>query len=284
VKSYSATSNGEIGRRWRFEAATKHCLSAFEEVNAIFSLALALLFAGSLVSAADAAELQVYCPPLVRDGLDKLAVTFTAQTGTHVTVHSEVMGKLAADVRTGNPDVVLLPLDLMDALEKDGGVKPGSRVSLARVEIALAVRAGARHPDISTVQKTRTALAEAKALVYSEPGPPRNSMEAGIISALLKRPEFAAVHGVPVPQANGSGVMALVRGDGDMTLQVIPEILPHREVELVGPLPAELGAHIDTAAAVSSRSTNPDEAAAFLRYVMRPEATATWREAGINRF
>jgi molybdate transport system substrate-binding protein len=249
-----------------------------------YSLAIATLLAISLVSGADAAELQVFCPPLVRDGLDKLAVAFTEQTGTHVSVKSEVMGKLVVDVRTGTPDVVLLPPDMMDALDKDGGVKAGSRVPLARVEIALAVRAGAHHPDISTVEKTRAALDEAKALVYSEPGPPRNSMEAGIIARMLARPEFAAVHARPVPQANGSGVVALARGDGDMTLQVIPEILPHKEVELVGPLPAELGAHIDTVAAVSSRAANPDEAGAFLRYITRPEATAIWKEAGINRF
>jgi molybdate transport system substrate-binding protein len=235
-------------------------------------------------SAAEAAELQVFCPPLVREGLERLAVAFTAQTGNHVSVRSEVMGKLVTDVRTGTPDVVLLPSGLMDALDKDGGIKAASRVPLARVEIALAVRAGAWHPDISTVEKTRTILSEAKALVYSEPGPPRNSMEAGIIAALLARPEFAAVHGVAIPQANGSGVTALARGDGDMTLQVIPEILPHKEVELVGPLPAELAAHIDVVAAISSRAINPNNAAAFLRYIRRPEATATWKEAGIHRF
>lgn len=69
-----------------------------------------------------------------------------------------------------------------------------------------------------------------------------------------------------------------------MTLQVMPEILPHKEVELVGPLPAELAAHIDVVAVISSRATNPDDAAAFLRSIRRAEATATWKEAGIHRF
>jgi molybdate transport system substrate-binding protein len=236
----------------------------------------------SIVSSADAAELQVFCPPLVRDGLGKLASAFTAQTGTQVTVRSEVMGKLVTDVRAGTPDIVLLPPDLMDALDKDGGIKVDSRVPLARVEIALAVRAGVAHPDISTVEKTRKALEQAGALVYSEPGPPRNSMEASIIAALLKRPELAAVHGVPVPQAKGSGVTALARGEGDITLQVIPEIITHNEVELVGPLPAELGAHIDIAAAISSHATSPDDAATFMHYIRRPEATEIWMEAGVN--
>jgi molybdate transport system substrate-binding protein len=109
-------------------------------------------------------------------------------------------------------------------------------------------------------------------------------MEAGIISALLNRPQFAGVHAVPVPQGKGSGIMALVRGEGDMALQVIPEILPHKEVEVVGPLPPELGAHIDVAAAVSARAADPADAAAFVQYIARPQAAATWKQVGITLF
>jgi len=249
-----------------------------------YHLAAAALFAVCLASPVDAAELQVFCPPLVRDGLNKLAAAFTAETGTHVTVKSEPMGKLVTDVRTGNPDVVLLPVNLMDAFGKDGGIKPGSRVPLVRVQIGLAVRAGVPHPDISTVAKTVAALEQAKAVTYSQPGPPRNSMEGGIIDHLLKQPQFAGVHTMPIPPAKGSGIMALVRGEADMALQVISEILPHKEAELVGPLPAELGAHIDVDAATSIRAADPTDAAAFVRYVTQPQAAATWKAEGIDLF
>jgi ABC-type molybdate transport system substrate-binding protein len=45
-----------------------------------------------------------------------------------------------------------------------------------------------------------------------------------------------------------------------------------------------LVAHIDAAAAVSSRSTTPDNALAFIRYITRPEAAAVWKAKGLNRF
>ncbi|HWF67942.1 MAG TPA: substrate-binding domain-containing protein, partial [Acidobacteriaceae bacterium] len=136
-----------------------------------------------LIAPAEAAELQIVCPPLVREGMTELAAAYTQQTGMAVAVRSDVMGKIMGDIETGTPaaDVVLLPPELMDALVKNNGVKSGTRVPMGRVEIALAVRAGAPHPDISTVAKLRAVLLAAKTLAYTQPGPPRNSMEAGII-------------------------------------------------------------------------------------------------------
>lgn len=249
-------------------------------MRSICYAALLIVFLGP---AAQSAEIQVLSPPLVKDGLVDLAAAYTMETGIKVTVNSDVMGKIMNDIKTGAPaaDVIMLPPDLMDALEKDGGVKAGTRMPLGRVEIALAVRAGAAHPDISTVERLHAALLSAKSVVYTKPGPPRNSMEAGIIDRLLKRPEFSGVHAVPIE--SGSGVTALVRGDGDMAMQVIPEILALKGIELVGPLPAELGAHIDTATAVSVRSADPAGALAFIRYITRSEAAAIWKEKGLNR-
>jgi molybdate transport system substrate-binding protein len=232
---------------------------------------------------AQAADLQVLCPPLVRDGMTDLAAAYTRQTGIAVTVKSDVMGKIMDDIKTGTPapDVVLLPPDLMEGLAKGGGIKPGSKVPVGRVEIALAVRPGAPHPDISTVAKLRAVVLGARIFVYTQPGPPRNSMEAGIIDGLMHRPEFAGVHTMTI--ATGSGISALARGDGDLAMQVVPEVMAQQGVELVGPLPPELGAHIDTETAVSSRAADPAAAAAFIAYITRPEAAAEWKKFGLDR-
>jgi molybdate transport system substrate-binding protein len=167
----------------------------------------------------------------------------------------------------------------MSTLALDGGLK-GAYTPLGRVEVGLAVRAGAPHPDISTVEKLRAALLTSKALMYSNPA--TGSMVAGIIDRMLKRPEFAGVHGVI--STRGEGGQALARGEGDMALQLICEIYPYKEIELVGPLPRELAAWIDTATAVSARAANSDDGLAFVRYVTRPEATAIWKAKGLNRF
>lgn len=193
------------------------------------------------------------------------------------------MGKILYDIETGTPaaDVVFLPPTLMKVLVANGGVKPGTRMPLGRVEIGLAVRSGAPHPDISTVEKFRTALLGAKAVAYTQPGPPRNSMEAGIIDRMLHRPEFMGIHTMTV--TTGSGISALAKGDSDLALQVVPEINATAGTELVGPLPSELEAHIDGEIAISARSTDPENAAAFIQYITQAEATKLWNKFGLNR-
>ena len=250
------------------------------------TLAAALLCSGLAVPALVApalADVVVVCPPLVRDGMMDFAAAYTKQTGTAVSVRADVMGKIMDDIKTGAPaaDVVLLPPDLMDALAADNGLKSGSRAAQGRVEIALAVRPGAPHPDISTVEKLRAALMSARIVAYTQPGPPRNSMEAGIIDTLLHQPDFAGVHTVTI--TTGSGISAVAKGDAEMALQVVPEITAQQGVELVGPLPPELGAHIDTETAVSAHAGDAAAATAFIRYISRPEAAAEWKKFGLDR-
>ena len=244
---------------------------------------LMVLAMAVLAPQAKAAEIQVWCPALVHEAMQDFADDFTRETGTKVTVVTGPMGKLVDTIQTANPppDVVILPPNLMDSLAQQGGIQPGSRVPLARVEIGLAVAAGAVKPDISTAEKLRTALMSAGAVTYTKPGPPRFSMEAQMIDSLLKRPGLSNVHALPAP--NGSGVAFLAAGNADMALQVVPEILATKGIALVGPLPPDLSMHIDVAVSVFAHSSDKADASAFIAYVTRPEAERVWVRQGIAR-
>jgi len=245
---------------------------------------LCSVFAAALLVPQGADELRVVSPGVVYNaGLLDLAAAFTKETGTKVGVVSSGMGRIVNDITTATvpPDVIMLPFELMGTLALDGGVKPGTFTPLGRSEMGLAVAAGAPHPDISTVEKLAAALRGAKAVMRSNPA--GGSMVARVIEQnVIKRPEFAGVNS-PV-STRGEGGQALARGEGDMALQAICEILPYKEIELVGPLPRELAAWIDMATAVSARSTRPDASLAFIRYITRPEANAIWKAKGLERF
>src|SRR5437773_8423659 len=120
-------------------------------------------------------------------GLLDLADAFTKETGTKVTVTSIGMGRIVNEIKTATPaaDVIFLPLELMSTLALDGGIKPGTYTPLGRVEVGLAVRAGAPHPDISSVDTLRTALLSAKAVMYSNPA--TGSMVARLVDTMLKQ-------------------------------------------------------------------------------------------------
>ena len=68
-----------------------------------------------------------------------------------------------------------------------------------------------------------------------------------------------------------------------MALQLICEIVNHPELELVGKVPVSLGGYIDTAVAVSARSTQAEAAKAFVKYITQPEHKALWMSKGLER-
>ena len=107
-------------------------------------------------------------------------------------------------------------------------------------------------------------------------------MVASVIDSLFQRPEFKGVNAPPSTQ--GEGGQALARGEGDMAIQTISQILPYKEIELVGPVPEEYELWIDTMVAVSSRATHPDDARALIRHLLRPESMKVQHEKGMERF
>ena len=231
----------------------------------------------------DPADIRILTPGVVfASGLPDLAAAFTKETGKKIGIVTVGMGTIVDEMGKRNPppDVIVLPFQLMTTLSLEGGVMPGTMLPLGRNRMGLAVRAGAPKPDISTIEKLAVALKSAKAVMRSNPA--SRTMVATLIDDVLKRPEFA---GVNAPAStNGEGGQALARGDGDMAIQTISQILPYKEIELVGPLPKELGAWIDTTIAVSARAAHPEDARAFIKYLLRPESTKVWKPKGLERF
>jgi molybdate transport system substrate-binding protein len=243
----------------------------------------AIVFLGLLAAApAGAAEIHVLMPPLIASaGFKELSANFTEATGTAITTKVSELGTMRETIRTTAPppDVVFLPSEEMAALEKEGGLAPGSRTELGRVEIGLAVRPGAPHPDISTVAKLASVLKGAKSVVYTNPA--GGSLQARIIEALLNRPEFTGIN--KVYSAKGNGAAALARGDAEMALQLECELIGHDGLEAVGPLPPELKASIDTATAVPANAPDAADGLTLVRFMARPEADAVWQSHGLTR-
>lgn len=244
-----------------------------------FAVCLSLL----LGPAAQAAELQVLAPAVVYNaGLKELAEQFARQTGTQVKITVGELLKIPERVHAEPMDVFFLQPDQMAALPRGDVLDAVPPAALGRVHIGLAVKAGAPHPDISTTPKLVATLKSAKiGVTYSNPDPARGSMGARMIDALLRRPEFAGVHGVI--SSKGNGVSGLINGEGDMALQLESEILDHEDVELVGSLPDDLKAYIDISVAVSSMAADPADAKAFIAFVTRPQASALWKAKGLDR-
>jgi molybdate transport system substrate-binding protein len=243
---------------------------------------LAAAFATLAFTCAQAAEITVLAPGFVKfAGIEDLAAAYTKETGVKVTVKSTGMGAMMDTIHNGTPaaDVVMLPQNLMDSLQKDKGLLAGSRKPLGRVEIVLIVPAGAPHPDISTTAKLSAALKGARHVAYSSPWKDEKSAQAMIIHGILARPDFAGTHDVLI--MNGNGVKGIKDG-ADMALQLVCETRDPA-VSVVGPLPPELHAWLDGDVAISSRSADAKAAAAFVAYILSPAAAPVWKAKGLDR-
>jgi len=251
-------------------------------------LALAVSAIALTLATAQAAEIRVISPGVISNsGLTDVAAAFEKKTGVKVTIQVDGMGTIMNDIRTKDPaaDVVMLPMDLMGTMVLSGAVS--NFTPLGRAEIGLFKKPDAARPDISTVAKLIAVMKGASAVLYSDPV--SGSMQAGMSDRLLKRPEFAGIHGVPV---KGDAEPALKHGEGDanaMGLGLIHD--PHNPANtetgspwLVGELPAELGMHMDMATGISARSADKTNAAAFIQFAVSPEMRSVWRSKGIARY
>ncbi|HEX3753674.1 MAG TPA: substrate-binding domain-containing protein [Rhizomicrobium sp.] len=245
-------------------------------LSALFAIGLAV------PACAQGITLRVITPAVTANaGLRDLAMGFEKQHGIKVDIVTLNMAKMADELKTGTPaaDVVFLPYSLMDQVQAN--VASGSRINIGRVRIGLAIHKGDPIPDISTVDKLAAVLKAADSVMYSNPK--SGSMEAGIIDNMLNsHPEFAGVK--RKISMNGEGGQAVARGEGQMALQLICEIVNHSDVLAnAGPVPDSLHAWLDVASAVSARAPHPREAAQFLQYATQPGTYSLWLGKGLER-
>jgi molybdate transport system substrate-binding protein len=169
--------------------------------------------------------------------LGELAERYTAAAARPVAVESIGGVDAAKRIRNGEVyDVVVLASDVIDALSAEGAVLAGSRVDVARSPVAVAVRAGAPLPDISSGDAVRAAVMAARTIGYSTG--PSGSYLGGLferwgIADAVKSRLVVAPPGVPV----GSLV---ARGEIELGFQQLSELSTLEGITVVGPLPADI--------------------------------------------
>ena len=178
-------------------------------------------------------------------------------------------------------DVVILDGGAADELAKQGFVRAGTKVDLARSQVGMVVRAGAAAPDISTVEAFRRTLLAAQSIGYSDSGSGTYLstvlfQKLGVADQIARKSR--KVRGPP----SGEPVAAVVaRGEVEIGFQQVSELLHVPGVTFVGPLPAELQPGFTFAGAITTAARQPDAARALLRFLVSPEAASTLAQHGL---
>jgi molybdate transport system substrate-binding protein len=174
-------------------------------------------------------------------------------------------------------EVVIMAAPALDDLIGKNRVLPGSRTDLATSVIGMAVRAGARKPDISSVDAFRRALLEAKTIAWSD------SASGVYLSTVLFRQlgvaEQMQGRRRSIPGEPAGAVVA--RGEAEIAFQQISELLPVAGIEIVGPIPDEIQQVTVFAAGIPASAEASEAARAFVRYLASPEAAEAIRQSGL---
>jgi molybdate transport system substrate-binding protein len=154
--------------------------------------------------------------------------------GAMLTVELAPTRVLEARIREGaRADAAVLTEDAIAALAAEGVLDGATARPLAHSRVGLAVRAGAPHPDISTVAALRALLLAVPSLCYSRAG------ASGIFFAdLIGRLGIAAevnAKAIVIPQ--GFTAQKLVTGEAAIAFQQVSELMEVPGIEVVGPLP-----------------------------------------------
>jgi molybdate transport system substrate-binding protein len=245
--------------------------------------AVLLMMAGT----ASAAELHVMISAGFSEAYSDIAPAFERATGHRlVTVRGPSMGDspetIPSRLKRGEPaDLVIMVGAGVDDLDRQGLVKVGSKVDLARSLIGMVVRAGAAKPDITSVEAFRHALLDAKSIAYSDSASGlylSNTLFPRLGVADQVAGKSRKIKGPP----SGEPVAAVVaRGEAEIGFQQVSELLHASGILYVGPIPAVLQQETFYSAAIAAGAKQSDAASALIRFLVSPEAAPAMLKSGL---
>jgi molybdate transport system substrate-binding protein len=242
-------------------------------------ISLGLFLAYAPMTAAKADELRVFGTRAIATVLGEVGAQFEQKTGYKLVVLSDIGAGLIRRINAGEPfDVFTGTPPQVAGLIKDGKVMADTRTNLVRSGIGLEVRAGAPKPDISSVEAFKRTLLAAKSIAYLKEG------ASGLyLAGLLDRLGITDAIKSKVTRPDADVVSELVaKGEIEIGMVVITQILTTPGVELVGPLPAEIQSYVSFVGVVGSNSHAPDIARELIRFLTGPLAVPVIKSQGME--
>jgi len=202
-------------------------------INLVFAIAAIFVW-----PTASFAQVKVITSGGFSAALRELVPEFEKTTGITVTTaigKSQGSGPdtISTQLTRGVPvDVVVMSREGLNGLIADGRIVAGTDIDLAQVPLGLSVRAGAPKPDISTVEAFKQTLLRAKSITFPDSTTGLYMMEKlfpqlGIASELA-------------PKITHTGVIALGRGDAEIAIQPVSELLHIPGADYVGTIPTAI--------------------------------------------
>ncbi len=226
-----------------------------------------------------AVEIRILSTHAALDVLNVLGPKFERAAGCRLSFGYDPAKAVKRQVENGAPfDVAIVTRPVFDDLVAQGKMLAEPRGDVGRSGLGVSVRQGAAKPDISTTDAFKRALLAANTVVRSTEG------TSGIyFDKLIGRLGIAeAMRDKIVLGPSGRVAELVARGEAEMAIQQIAELLPVTGAQYAGPFPPDLQLYSEFAAGVAAASQHRETAAAFVKALTTPEAAALFKAAGLE--
>ena len=196
--------------------------------------------------------------------LDQTLAAFEQESGHRYAVQIHATQALLEALRRGEPaDLLFMTAEGIDSLKL-------ARTDLGRSGVGLAVKAGAAKPDISTLEKFKSAIQAAQSVAHSRVG------ASGLYFAKLLRDLGIAPKRIVVVD-QGPVALAVARGEAELGVQQLSELAPVQGIDIAGPFPDEVQVYTTFSAGIPSGCRYASAAQALVAFLLSQKGQEAMR-------
>src|ERR1700754_1221073 len=247
-------------------------------------LKLAAAVGGLMLSSTvgHAAEVKVFTSVALTQALNELSPIFEQKTGNKLVIDFNLAAVQKKRILEGErADVIILTRAMMEDLAKQNKLATGNIVNIAGTPVALAARAGAPKPDITTVEAFKQTLLSAKSISYADPA--KGGLSGVVAGKAIERlgiVEQMKAKTTLVPGAQSPELVA--KGEVELGIAQASEIVPIAGAQLVGPLPGELGTMTQFSGGIGADSSSASASKALIDFLVGQEAGPRFKAKGFE--
>ena len=226
-----------------------------------------------------AAGIKIFSTHALFEVLGELVPQFERKTGHRLTFSYDPASVVRRHIEGGAAfDVAIVTKPVIEDLIRQGRILPDGRVDFGRCGLGVSVRKGAAKSDIATVEAFKRTLLAAKSVVRS-----RDGTSGQYFDTLLDRLGIAeAMRGKITLGGSGRVAEYVARGEVELAVQQVSELLPVTGADYAGPFPPELQLYTVFSVGIGAASQNRDAAKAFIEFFTAPANAALFKSKGVD--
>jgi len=211
----------------------------------------------------------------IREFLESVKRQAEEAIGHPIIIQYGASKELKTTIESGQPfEVAIITPEVLDQMIAEGKVAAGSRFDVARVPIGIGQLGNAPKSDISTLAALKQTLLNAKSI--------RSATFGAAFPATMKMLDGLGIAETVKTKLNVPGEVQLAPGEYELSVTLISELLPAKNLVYLGEIPKELNVPAVMSAGIGSAG---DEMAAkaLIRFLQRPALDTLLKEKGMQR-